>query len=114
MTENDIKALILLADETRLVKPQHFGTLMWPVPKNKSRHMGSAPLARVAGKVLNRLAKLGYAEHHTEYDGIRRSDWGWRVTFAGSAFVRAYARDRTKALQPPASPAPRGSTSKLR
>ena len=41
-------------------------------------HRGSAPFARIAGKVMRRLEKVGLAEY-----GNRGDVWGWRVTAAG-------------------------------
>lgn len=93
MTDFERKALAVLVACNGLVRPGHFGSLLWPGDKRSGgRHNGSAPLARPAGKVLNRLKSLGFAEYIYEENreltvrkdgGMEWSDWGWRVTTKG-------------------------------
>jgi hypothetical protein len=84
VTENDLRALRLLVTQTRLIGPQHFGTLLWPNTRVGGSNC-SAPLARSAGKVLNRLKARGYAEWTSERDPTtgRATEWGWHATRAG-------------------------------
>ena len=76
MTPADKKALAVLVTLDVLVGPQFFGEMLW-----KNRYRGSAcsaPYARPAGKVLNRLRDQGFAEWVREQD-----NWGWRATPEG-------------------------------
>lgn len=79
MTDTDRRALALLVGLTYLVGPQAFGELLWPGRRRRSSNC-SAPLARPAGKALNRLKAQGLAEWVHE-----RDNWGWRVTERGRA-----------------------------
>jgi hypothetical protein len=86
MTAIEDRALrILVAESTPprsiLVRPQHFGELLWPDTKHHSSNC-SAPLARPAGKVLQRLKGYGFAEQTRNGDS-----WGWRATGVGRAYV---------------------------
>lgn len=93
MTAFERKALAVLIACPGLVRPGHFGSLLWPSNKpDGGKHNGSAPLSRSAGKVLNRLKAMGFAEYIYENDrelivrkdgGMDWSDWGWRVTAKG-------------------------------
>jgi hypothetical protein len=77
MTDTDRRALALLCSCASLVGPQQFGELLWP----EGRYRGSAcsaPYARPAGRVLNRLRDQGLAEWVSE-----RENWGWRATASG-------------------------------
>lgn len=98
MTDFESKALATLAACSSLVRPGHFGSLLWPGNKKSGgQHNGSAPLARPAGKVLNRLKTLGLAEYIYEHDreltvhkdgSMHWSDWGWRATLKGQKHAR--------------------------
>ena len=77
LTVFEERALALLVEQTRLVGPGWFGSELWP----DTRRTTSA-FARPAGRVLNRLRKLGLAEYTAEGPD-RRSQWGWRATPAG-------------------------------
>ena len=81
LTAADVRALRALIGCDGLVRPQTFGELLWP-SKRKSSGNCSAPLARSAGKVLNRLRKAACAEYIYERDW-----WGWRVTPHGRSLI---------------------------
>lgn len=69
------KMLDLLDNTPR--RPNNLGTCIW----GEGGYRGSAcsaPYARPAGRLLNRLDKLGLA-----YRVHRGDDWGWVVTFKG-------------------------------
>lgn len=92
LTDFEFFALRVLSERTGLVRPQFFGSFLWP-----GRHNGSAPLARAAGKVLNRLKSFGLAEYICEDNrelsvrkdrGLQWSDWGWRITTYGRKRLR--------------------------
>lgn len=85
MTSFDLYALGVLASCHDLVRPQHFGTLLWPTSHGPGGC--SAPLARPAGKVLARLALDGLAEWRAPRH--RGDPWGWRITAAGRSAVHA-------------------------
>lgn len=77
MTATDRRALAILVSMTGLVRPQFFGELLW-----KRQYRGSncsAPYARPAGRVLNRLRDQGFAE----WVQLSPGSWGWRATIEG-------------------------------
>jgi hypothetical protein len=77
VTDTDRRALTILVTMNRLVRPQYFGELFW-----RRRYRGSncsAPYARPAGRVLNRLRNQGFAE----WVSLSKDDWGWRATSEG-------------------------------
>lgn len=79
LTQSDVRALRLLCTMKALVRPGHFGDLLWP-----GRYRGSScscPFARPAGKVLNRLRAAGCAVYVVR----SRRDFGWEATSAGRA-----------------------------
>jgi len=82
LTEADVRALRLLATFKSLVRPGHFGDMLWP-----GRYRGSScscPFARPAGRVLNRLKRAKLADRVYR----SRSDHGWEITSAGRALIR--------------------------
>lgn len=93
LTPADVRALRLLVAYASLVRPGHFGELLWP---NKRRHSSncSAPLARPAGKVLKRLERAGYAQYLARSSGEgfgEWKEWGWAATWSGQQFIRKTA-----------------------
>jgi hypothetical protein len=79
LTPSDHRALALLVGCEGLVRPGHFGELLWPGHRGAGNC--SCPHARPAGKVLKRLERAGLAEWVCE----SRSWFGWRATAAGRA-----------------------------
>jgi hypothetical protein len=75
MTAFDRKALAALVVVNGLIGPQAFGERLW---SHRPRGSSSAPFARIAGKVLNRLRDQGFAEWVSEH-----KSWGWRATPEG-------------------------------
>ena len=65
MTDTDRRALALLVTIDFLVGPQAFGERLWPDHRYRGSSC-SAPFARPAGKVLNRLRDQGFAEWVSE------------------------------------------------
>jgi len=87
MTAADRRALGLLVSLPGLVRPGYFGECLWGKADQGLRNgyhgsNCSAPYARQAGKVLNRLRASGYVEWIVEGEGKGRC-WGWRATPAG-------------------------------
>lgn len=84
MTEIEIRTLKVLAkadDHGLLVGPQYVGEHLWGAPRGHN----SAPFARPAGKVLNRLRKLDLVEYVvTTHSGHS----GWRITREGRRAIR--------------------------
>ena len=81
LTEKDVRALRVLLGQRALVGPGYFGQLLW----GEGGYRGtacSAPYARQAGKVLNRLKSVGLAEW--KHEG---SSWGWEATHIARALV---------------------------
>ena len=83
LTEADERALRVLVTCMTLVRPQHFGELLWPSQRRAGNC--SAPFARPAGRVLNRLKAAGLAEYL-----VHKDEWGWTATAAG----RRYTEER--------------------
>jgi hypothetical protein len=81
LTAADRRALTVLVTINRLVGPQAFGERLWP---GRCRGSSSAPYARPAGKVLNRLRDQGFAE----WVSPSKNEWGWRATDAGHREAR--------------------------
>lgn len=77
MTAADRRALELLCSKQYLVRPGSFGAELWGIGKGGGNC--SCPFARQAGKVLNRLRWLGYAE----WTRPSADFWGWIATPAG-------------------------------
>lgn len=81
LTAADLRALRLLVSCKALMRPGFFGELLWPDSGHKSGNC-SCPLARQAGKVLNRLRAAGCAEYIVDKD-----DWGWQATRTGRVLM---------------------------
>ena len=81
VTDNDKRALAMLVTIPELVGPGNFGECFWGKPTLSNGYRGSncsAPYARSAGKVFNRLRDQGLAEW------VRTDNsWGWRATPKG-------------------------------
>ena len=85
MTAADKRALAVLVTIPWLVRPGNFGERLWGDPRLNNGYRGSncsAPYARVAGKVLNRLRAQGFAE----WVRPRPDEWGWRATPEGHSY----------------------------
>lgn len=85
MTDIEKRALAVLAAATnreQLLGPNFVGDQLWGA--NSARRSGncSAPYARPAGKLLNRLRDRGFCEWVTVGVG-KRENRGWRITPAG-------------------------------
>lgn len=93
LTESDLRALQILIAQPDLVRPGYFGSLLWPNSEKRGGNC-SAPLARSAGKVLNRLRAADCAE----WVHLRRDHFGWRVTLVGRSI---HNKQRARAKRHP-------------
>lgn len=92
LTESDLRALQALIEQRNLVGPGHFGSLLWPNSERRGSNC-SAPLARSAGKVLNRLRSANCAEY--VYD-MMRGNRGWQATVIGKDLHTRYGKKRKR------------------
>lgn len=79
MTENDDRALRILAEQKGLIRPGYFGSLLSMDPHRKPQ-----TYARPGGRALNRLKEAGFAEWFVERDD---TVFGWQITKAGREYL---------------------------
>lgn len=93
MEELEIAAIATLARANQPVRCGWIGNGMFP-----GRHRGSAPYARLAGKVIRRLERKGLATFESRG---RWGSWGWVLTAKGKRIaMRAdQASDDTSSTQ---------------
>jgi hypothetical protein len=86
LTESDWRALRALAWLTGEISASALGFLLWPEEIAQSPSV--TPVARRAGRVLNRLRKHGLATHVITLETARRpKSWGWKATRRGRALA---------------------------
>lgn len=85
----EMRALRLLAKQRNLVGPGYFGELLWPKIRGSARNC-SAPLARSAGKLLNRLRSKNLVDY--EHQNPRNGQRGWSITWYGKLHLRRSRR----------------------
>lgn len=82
MTDIERRTLLIVADQDGRLRASHIGWELWKDshqhPKRGEGSHGSNKFCRPAGKILNRLQRLGLVDAGTDGVGIV-----WSLTYAG-------------------------------